>query len=244
MLITTIKYLMLLTTGFVLGFIIYAKEPAQINLIEENSNDVVVTNNELKPLLSPESALAQKSNEPLQQQESTTKNTTNAALQQQIIQLKAEIAKLKIDQLNRQNKSGETSKKLKILSLDEFNLLNNPKRNKNRFNGIAVTLDDEILENIHQELILGNQDSEWGVEYKQHISTFINQKDPDDLYFIDELFCNDDFCRLKVLTDEPESWQEVYASMVYQAWYQSITFIENSNNANVFIYYIPKPKSI
>ena len=112
-----------------------------------------------------------------------------------------------------------------------------------RFKGYAIELEGERLESIKKEFDRDNGKSEWSNEYENHINAYIQDNDPERLHFVDELTCNNNMCRLKVNSSEPNNWNSLFLSLTQQNWYNSITLKENSEDSSIFIYFITRPQN-
>lgn len=108
-----------------------------------------------------------------------------------------------------------------------------------RFKGIILELSGKKLDDIKRSFQQSSDSNEWSVQYEDSIAAFLQENDLNGDHFIQSLSCNPSVCRLEVNTNNPESWNSLYASMTEQEWYESITIQENSDYPGNVIYYLP-----
>ncbi|MET1257280.1 hypothetical protein [Aliikangiella maris] len=161
-------------------------------------------------------------------------------LQQQekiIADLQTQIANLKASLKSDSNQAPPP--KLKTISVDDFE-----KEVKDKlfshFKGYAIKLGENELENIKKSFDGQQTRSNWSAEFENNMNAFFSESNADNRHFIEELNCNDSMCRLKVDSSDMNNWQQIYAQMTQQDWYQSITLVESTDSPNQIIYYIPK----
>ncbi|TQV86876.1 hypothetical protein [Aliikangiella coralliicola] len=158
----------------------------------------------------------------------------------------------KIEQLQQQlnalnplskNETENPPKELQTLSMDDFQ---NKMKDQfvEQFRGYAIELSDEQLDSVKKTFETSSEKANWNAEYENRITDYIQEADSNGLHFIDELTCNQNMCRLKVQSNEPKNWQQIYSSMTQQKWYNTMTLIEKTDEPGQFIYYIPKPQDI
>ena len=249
MLISFIKYLMVLTLGLVFGYLIFTEQVTQ-PVIDNNLNlepiDKIIEPVTSVSLLEkpdgviyaqenpPEKDLIQQLNKKIETQQEkinelenllTQKNDSNLTLQKNQIQEEL-LTPQAIETLSMQ----DFESKMKDQFLD-------------RFKGYAIELDGERLDSIKKEFNKDSSKADWNVDYENNINTFLQDNDPNRLHYVDELICNSNMCRLKVNTNQPNNWQQLFLRMTQQAWYNSITLSESSGDPSIFIYFMTKPQN-
>lgn len=263
MLISFIKYLMVLTAGLVIGYLIFTEQSDREHIAtdladyEEQSEDYSIESS-LEQVDAFETVVGINPDQKNQVDDIESTHYSEAKL---IAKLNAQIKsqQLKIaeleDLLKRKNvktaalqlsNSQDILKEpqaIETLSMQDFE---NKMKDQflERFKGFAIELEGERLDSIKKEFNKDSTKSNWNADYENNINAFIQDNDPHRLHYIDELNCNSNMCRLKVNTNQPNNWQQLFLRMTQQAWYHSITLSEKSGDPSIFIYFITKPQNL
>ncbi|WP_444997810.1 hypothetical protein [Aliikangiella sp. IMCC44359] len=239
MLIKTIQHLMTLTVGFLAGYLLFNKQPPQVAIEPQQiaSTETMTTSIPAIELAEKEATITVDKNTlnstEIEQLKRLVKSQTS-----QILKLEENI-KAQAELIATNQKHADKPQKLKTMSMKEFE---EDVKNKfvNRFKGYAIELEKNQLKDIKASFETQQARSSWSAEYENYISDYMSKANPDNLHFIEELNCNKSMCRLKVESNNLEDWEAIYSQMTQQKWYDSLTFIERSNDPNRFTYYIPK----
>lgn len=239
MLIKIIQHLMTLTVGVLAGYLLFTPPKTPQVVIEPQpiaSTETIITSTPVE--LADTKAISDINEETLNTSEIEQLKQLVKSQARQILQLKDNI-KVQAEAIAANKKQADEPEKLKTMSMKEFE---DDIKNKflNRFRGYAITLEKEQLKDIKTSFEAQQARSSWSAEYENYISDYMSKANPDNLHFIEELSCNKSMCRLKVESNNLDNWETIYSQMTQQNWYNSITFIERSNDPNRFTYYIPK----
>jgi hypothetical protein len=241
MVIKLVKILMVLSTGIIIGYLIFSQKTVseKDNVVAKHQDIQKPVSYPLKKITKPEikigesidkETLAELDNLIESQQQQIA--NLELSLEQQIALNKQLIAKTEAEEVDG----------LEVLTMTDFE-----ERMKDqffdRFKGYAIELSGKRLETMQKEFDRDTGKSEWSSQYESNINSYILDNDLERLHFVDELNCNSHMCRLKVSSSEPTKWNRLFLSLTQQKWYNSITLKESSEDPNVFIYFITKPKS-
>ncbi len=252
MIISFIKYLMVLTLGLVFGYLIFTEQvvqpPIEVGLNDETTEKVTEFTNPMTQVTPLE--ITEVSTNP--QKDLLDADLINK-LNQQIEFQQKKISELE-NLLSQKNSANQTSLKnlaqdeqltpqaIETLSMQDFESKMKDQF-LDRFKGYAIELDGERLDSIKKEFNKDSTKADWNVDYENNINAFLQDNDPNRLHYVDELICNSNMCRLKVNTNQPNNWQQLFLRMTQQAWYNSITLSESSGDPSIFIYFMTKPQN-
>ncbi len=245
MVISILKHLVSLTLGLLIGYYLFSSETS-------SSNNDTRSEQAMSDVAHQQSASASKPMNVVQIPETTPTASmakltqSNVALNENdkkiIEQQKAQILALEseIFRLQKHQSTDETTQSLQVMSMNDFET-HIKSQFLNRFRGIAIEVSGRELDGIRKEFSRNQTKAEWNADYENRITDFIQRTDSDGLHFVDELTCNNRFCRLTVNSSSPEDWRKLYHQMTEQSWYQSMTLSEKTNDPNRRVYYITEP---
>ena len=159
---------------------------------------------------------------------------------------KLKIAELKA-KLSQTASKGETTSdepaapsKLEVIAMADFeSMIEN--QFYDRFRGYAIEVEGEELNRMISGFQRSTSKADWSEKYEQEINDFLYQSDTGNIHFVDLLSCNNYMCRLNILTDEPEQWQNIVYSLAQQPWFESVLMKEKTDDPTVYNYFIMAP---
>jgi len=238
MIVKIISYGLAVTVGFILAYLIFAgpseKQPAMVEQTKIIDSKPLKKTGNQENLLEQIAANSQDKAAEIDQLRTLVKNQATR-INELELELKDKIAEI--------DAKPENPSKLETITMDDFE--DRIKGSlKNRFRGVAIELKEDQVAEFNKMFNNSSTKSEWGVEFENQIASFITNGDPNGLHFVEEVNCINQMCRLKVQSNESQSWQELYSSMTKENWFNSMTLVEKSEIPGMHIYYIPKPQDM
>jgi hypothetical protein len=240
MIIKALQFLMIFTLGLIIGIWLFSS-PTLVS--KQDPNQAVTLKQQPQPASDLTSEQRTQALNQLNQQIEEQAHTI-AELSNQIKQLQQANEQLQQGQIQHAPTADidETPRlpALEVLSMQDFE-----SRLKDqfldRFRGVAIELAGEQLADVRKSFNQNQSKDGWSAQYENQIGDFFSQNDPNRLHFIEEVNCNTQMCRVKVQPSDANHWKKLYSNLTQQEWYASMTLIEQSDNSNTQVYYIPKP---
>lgn len=239
MIVKVISYALAATLGFVLAYFIFAS----------SSQAPVTVTPSVESVNLPTTKIEVVNTKAIEKIAATAKNA-EAEIEQLRALVKSQASLIKELQTDldetlvvEKEPSEEKPKGLETITMDDFE--NRIKGSfRNRFQGVAIELKEDQVNEFNRMFEANPLKSEWGVQFENQISNFITNGDPNGLHFVEEVNCINHMCRLKVQSNESQSWQQLYSSMTKENWFNSMTLVERSDIPGMHVYYIPKPQDL
>lgn len=162
------------------------------------------------------------------------------SLRFEISQLKNQLANEPNDNIEQQSTTqiSQSEETVKKMTMKDFE--NQMKSSfTDQFKGVVLEMTGDRLDAIKASYNSTSEKNEWSNQYENQIANYLNENDHSGDHFLQSLNCNINVCRLEVNTNDEQGWDSVYAGMMKEPWYKSITIQENSDYPGYVVYYLP-----
>jgi len=78
-----------------------------------------------------------------------------------------------------------------------------------QFKGYSVEVESIGFERMTKSFDRNKTRADWNDAYEENINNFIYESDTDGIHYLEQVICNSNTCRIKVITDEGDKWEKL-----------------------------------